>query len=182
MKHHIIPLLIACFMILTSMSECRNVDFDLFQETLYSPVNAELNGIPYTSGEYTYKCGFYYDDRNPFRFSEHESGFEFSFDRDIVSDDGSVAIFMNLRSELPFELNRQYAIGTNLKDGYAGIILKEDGARYTFMSTGGYVVFTERTGDNPYVLSGRFEFTARNEKKDSVINVTNGTFENLYCQ
>ena len=166
-------------MILTSMSECRNVDFSLFQETLYSPVNAELNGIPYTSGEYTYKCGFYYDDRNPFRFSEHESGFEFSFDRDIVSDDGSVAIFMNLRSELPFELNRQYAIGT--KEGSAKIIFWEDRVQYRFMSTGGYVVFIERTGTSGSVLSGRFEFTSRNEEKDSVINVTNGTFENLHC-
>ena len=166
-------------MILTSMSECRNVDFDLFQKTLYSPVNAELNGIPYTSGEYTYKYGFYYHDRNPFRFSEHESGFEFSFDRDIVSDDGSVAIFMNLRSELPFELNRQYAIGT--KEGSAKIIFWEDRVQYRFMSTGGYVVFIERTGTSGSVLSGRFEFTSRNEEKDSVINVTNGTFENLHC-
>ena len=159
-------------MILTSMSECRN-------ETKYSPINAELNGISFTSGNYTYTMNM---GGSPFYFHEYESDLVFHFEREIVSDDDRVKIIMNLRGELPFELNRQYAIGTNLKDGYAGIILKEDGARYTFMSTGGYVVFTERTGDNPYVLSGRFEFTARNEKKDSVINVTNGTFENLYCQ
>ena len=159
-------------MILTSMSECRN-------ETKYSPINAELNGISFTSGNYTYTMNM---GGSPFYFHEYESDLVFHFEREIVSDDDRVKIIMNLRGELPFELNRQYAIGTNLKDGYAGIILKEDGARYTFMSTGGYVVFTERTGDNPYVLSGRVEFTARNEKKDRVINVTNGTFENLYCQ
>ncbi len=156
-------------MILTSMSECRN-------ETRYSPINAELNGISFTSGNYTYTMNM---GGSPFYFHEYESDLVFHFEREIVSDDDRVKIIMNLRSELPFELNRQYAIGT--KEGSAKIIFWEDRVQYRFMSTGGYVVFIERTGTSGSVLSGRFEFTSRNEEKDSVINVTNGTFENLHC-
>ena len=46
MKHRIIPLLISCFVILTSMSECKKGEVLFLTHVEYSPIDAELNGVP----------------------------------------------------------------------------------------------------------------------------------------
>lgn len=50
----ILSLLILSFIILTSMSECKQGDVPLVEYTKYSPVNADINGVSFTSGDYTY--------------------------------------------------------------------------------------------------------------------------------
>ena len=54
MKHRITPLLISCFIILTSMSECQKGEIWFLNYVEYSPINAELNGVLFTSGYYKY--------------------------------------------------------------------------------------------------------------------------------
>ena len=177
MKHRIIPLLISCFVILTSMSECQKGEIWFLNYVDYSPINAELNGVLFTSGYYKYSgwC------MSPFCFTtDYETGFYFSFDRDIVSGDDKALISLFMRETTPFELNRKYELGTEKTKG-ATVSFKKNGVSYVFSSIEGYIVFTEcKRGSAGHSLSGYFEFTAVNEELGMTISVTNGTFENLW--
>lgn len=180
MKHGITPLLVSCFVILTSLSECE--PGALIITTKYAPVSAELNGVLFTSDSVTYLWNSSAAD-----LLKYEDSFTFGFNRHISSSDTSeVSIGITLFEEVPFELNREYRLGTEDDEKYGRIsFFSDDGGSYRsyrFISSEGYVVFTECTGTSKYCLSGYFEFTAVDSQNDSTIVVTNGTFENLYTQ
>ena len=88
----ILSLLIVSFIILTSMSECKQGDVPLVEYTKYSPVNADINGVSFTSGDYTYLAW----GGNPFSFMKYDEGFGFGITRDIVSDDDEVTIHISI--------------------------------------------------------------------------------------
>ena len=56
--------------VLTSMSECKQGDVPLVEYTKYSPVNADINGVSFTSGDYTYLAW----GGNPFSFMKYDEG------------------------------------------------------------------------------------------------------------
>ena len=175
----ILSLLIVSFIILTSMSECKQGDVPLVEYTKYSPVNADINGVSFTSGDYTYLAW----GGNPFGFMKYDEGFGFGITRDIVSGDDEVTIHISIREDVPFELNKKYILD-NPQSKLGKITFKENGVVYNFISTEGYIVFTDciggEDGTSSYILSGYFEFTAVDSEKDLTITVTNGTFENIW--
>ncbi len=175
----ILSLLIVSFIILTSMSECKQGDVPLVEYTKYSPVNADINGVSFTSGDYTYLAW----GGNPFSFMKYDEGFGFGITRDIVSGDDEVTIHISIREDVPFELNKKYILD-NPQSKLGKITFKENGVSYNFISTEGYIVFTDciggEDGTSSYILSGYFEFTAVDSEKDLTITVTNGTFENIW--
>ena len=81
--------------VLTSMSECKQGDVPLVEYTKYSPVNADINGVSFTSGDYTYLAW----GGNPFSFMKYDEGFDFGITRDIVSDDDEVTIHISIRED-----------------------------------------------------------------------------------
>ena len=91
----ILSLLIVSFIILTSMSECKQGDVPLVEYTKYSPVNADINGVSFTSGDYTYLAW----GGNPFSFMKYDEGFGFGITRDIVSGDDEVTIHISIRED-----------------------------------------------------------------------------------
>lgn len=180
MKFRIIPLLVSCFLLLTSMSECKSGDVPFIEFTRYSPICAELNGVMFTSGDYTYLTW----GGSQFNLTKFENEFWFSFYRDIASEKDEVTIQISLHENAPFELNKKYRLDSldNLKFGK--ISFTENGVAYNFISTEGYIVFTEclggEDGIGSYNVSGYFEFTAVDSEKGLSITVTNGTFENIW--
>ena len=174
MKIHITPLLVSFFVILTSLSECDPEA--LIITTRYAPVSAELNGVLFTSDSVTYLWNSSAAD-----LFKYEDSFTFGFNRDISSSDTSeVSIGIILFEETPFELNREYSLGTKDDEKYGQIrFFTDDGGSYRFISSEGHIVFTKCSGTGPHSVSGYFEFTAVDSSNDSTIIVTNGTFENL---
>lgn len=174
-----LSLLMTSFVILTSMSECKQGDVPLVEYTKYSPVNADINGVSFTSGDYTYLAW----GGNPFGFMKYDEGFGFGITRDIVSGDDEVTIHISIREDVPFELNKKYILD-NPQNKFGKITFKENGVVYNFISTEGYIIFTDckggEDGTSSYILSGCFEFTAVDSEKDLTITVTNGTFENIW--
>ena len=81
--------------VLTSMSECKQGDVPLIEYTKYSPVNADINGVSFTSGDYTYLAW----GGNPFSFMKYDEGFGFGITRDIVSGDDEVTIHISIRED-----------------------------------------------------------------------------------
>ena len=173
----ILSLLIVSFIILTSMSECKQGDVPLVEYTKYSPVNADINGVSFTSGDYTYLAW----GGNPFSFMKYDEGFGFGITRDIVSGDDEVTIHISIREDVPFELNKKYSLDSHK---FGKISFTENGVAYNFVSNEGYIIFTDckggEDGTSSYILSGCFEFTAVDSEKDLTITVTNGTFENIW--
>ena len=176
MKHRIIPLLISCFVILTSMSECKKGEVLFLTHVEYSPINAELNGVLFTSGDYVYRNW----GGSPFDFVDDESEFYFSFYRYIASEDDEVRISLFMHETTPFELNKKYELSSE-EAKRATISFKENGVDYRFRSIEGYIVFTEcKRGDTSCIMSGYFEFTAVDSNNGLTLEVTNGIFENLW--
>ena len=167
-RKSILFLLLASVIILTSMSQCYKENWER--------IDVELNGVPY----YFSALNFYPTGaRNRPVFRRTDEGFIFKIRRDLESADGqSVNLSLSIVSDEPFELHRQYPFDDSqaelivpIPDGDGGVL------GYFFQNTpGGYVEFTEY---DEVCLSGRFEFTAVNSELDSVICVTNGTFENV---
>ncbi len=175
MKYRFIPMLIASLILLTSMSECKDGDVLFINHTEYSPINAEIDGVLYTSGDYTYlNWG-----GSPFELSKKENEFSFSFYRDIHSENHGVYISISFSKSEPFELNKKYDLG----EGCGKIYYFRDGnERVSYPMIEGHIIFTECTGneENYYIVSGTFEFTAKDSGNDRIVKVTNGTFENLW--
>lgn len=176
----ILSLLMASFILLTSMSECKQGDVPLVEYTRHSPINAEINGVLFTSGDYTYHAW----GGNPFGFVKFDDRFGFDILRDIVSGDDEVTLQISIGEEIPFELNKKYSIDSFNSHKFGKISFTENSVAYTFISSEGYIIFTEckggEDGTSSYVLSGRFEFTAVDSEKNLTITVTNGTFENIW--
>ena len=77
------------------MSECKQGDVPLVEYTKYSPVNADINGVSFTSGDYTYLAW----GGNPFSFMKYDEGFGFGITRDIVSGGDEVTIHISIRED-----------------------------------------------------------------------------------
>ena len=165
------------FLVCTSMSMCQDVKFHFFERTRYSPVCAEINGTQYSSGNYEYSRR-----GNPFNLTIDDSGFLCYFSRTITAGDNSVWLRLDMRVNESFELNKDYRLGTD--DSYARVSYFSDGVKYMFTSTEGYVRFSECKGldtpNGPYSMSGSFEFIAFDSDNNLTINVSNGTFADLY--
>lgn len=177
MKIKIIPIFITCCILLTSMSECERGNVPLLEYTKYSPITAEINGVSFTSGDYTYLAW----GGNPFNFIKFDEGFGFGILRDIVAGEDEVTIQISIREDVPFELNKKYSLNSQ---NYGKISFTENGVVYNFISTEGNIVFTDchggEDGTSSYILSGYFEFTAKDSEKGLTITVSNGTFDNIW--
>lgn len=90
-----LSLLMISIIVLTSMSECKQGDVPLVEYTKYSPVNADINGVSFTSGDYTYLAW----GGNPFSFMKYDEGFGFGITRDIVYGDDEVTIHISIRED-----------------------------------------------------------------------------------
>ena len=177
MKNKLFPLILSCFFLLTSMSECKRGNVPLLQYTYECPITAELNGILYQSEEYTQLA---WGDMMS-AFKKYEEGqsllFSFYFMRDISTIDGdeiTIRLFIE-EDEDPFELNKKYKL-TNSQTRCGKIFYYKNAQMYEFVSNEGYVVFTQY---DDYHISGNFEFTAIDTEHDLTLEVTNGTFENF---
>ena len=170
-RKSILFLLLASVIILTSMSQCYKENWER--------IDVELNGVPYHHSSMNfYPTGGRYQPV----FRRTDEGFSFEIRRNLGSEYGpSVTLSLSIVCDEPFVLHRQYPFDGQ-GDSQAELIVTipaGDGSvlGYFFQNTpGGHVAFTEYDGD---CLSGRFEFTAVNSELDSVICVTNGTFENV---
>lgn len=175
-----LSLLMTSFVILTSMSECEQGNVPLLEYTRYSSINAEINGVLFTSGDYTYRAW----GGNPFGFVKFDDRFGFDILRDIVSGDDEVTLQISIGEDSSFELNKKYSLDSFGSHKFGKISFTENGVAYNFISNEGYIIFTEckggEDGTSSYILSGCFEFTAVDSEKDLTITVTNGTFENIW--
>lgn len=180
MRHiHIRTVILSVIALTAMMAECERGNVPLLQTTRHAPVKAEINGVLFSSEEYTY-LGW---GGNDIWLSTYESKFSFGFGRDLISnnDESSIDLSLSTIQNTPFELNKKYNIGTDVRSGCGQISFTHNGIFYKFVSTEGYIVFTKCIDQSTRcIVSGYFEFTATDSEKGITINVTNGTFEDLY--
>lgn len=182
MKKSFLLLLLGMVVILTSMSKCFSLTWDVVE---HSTVSAKVNGELFESAPtYTYESGIIL---NPYEHPsisldvQNEFGyFGFDLSRKAYSEAGDTCwINISVYGTAPIELNKKYPIG-NLEESQSYASLSLSGNASVFRSTEGYMTFTQLDEENDYnQYSGVFEFVAETSDSDSTLFVTEGTFEKL---
>ncbi|MCM1502211.1 MAG: hypothetical protein NC115_06045 [Bacteroidales bacterium] len=177
MKHHFILLLIATAAICCSMSECKKHNFITSTETC--PIGMYIDGQYYSSEEYTYR---HWGDQ-PHSFLQEENRFIVEILRGIEGENGSRNIYLYIYDDGQLEIGKKYHIEKyGIYSHYPHISFYRKNVYLRYTATEGWIVFTSTGGgQKPYRLSGRFEFTAVNQKTGETMEVTEGRFENLKC-
>ncbi|MCM1176537.1 MAG: hypothetical protein NC335_02140 [Bacteroides sp.] len=178
MKHHFTPLLIATFVICCSMSDCKR--HNLFSDTETCPIGMYIDGQYYSCEEHTY---LHWGD-NPHRFLQEDDRFIVEILRGIEADTGDgamIKIYLNHDGNL--ETGKKYYITIGDQTSHNTYIrYYRNNVEFRYDVTEGWIVFTSLgNSQKPYRLSGRFEFTAVNQKTGETMEVTEGRFENLKC-
>lgn len=159
--------------ILIMISSC-NGEIPFIRYTAHCPINAKINGTLFTSETYTSVLG-----QIPSTLTRYPEYFFFSFQRDLTAEKRMVELTINIEDD-SFELNKKYPLSTKSEKSYGQVIFIQNGESYEFVSTEGYIVFTKcQTTGGTEVISGYFEFIAADSKNNLIINITDGTFENL---
>ena len=172
---HFLALAAAAFLLLTSMSDCKKIIKLSFTEEC--PFSADLNGVTYSSKTDTYRNG---RPDSQYRIDFEDNKFSIFMTRVLNSNSGNaVDLYVYTEQDTLFTLNHKYKINTG-EDSRGCISYSKEKIRFDFESTDGWIEFTDYDtkgyGNIAYV-SGRFEFNA--VYRDSLISVTNGTFQNL---
>lgn len=170
---------LAFLLTLIMVSSCKNGDIPFIRFTSHCPVNAKINGTNFTSQNYTIVLG-----QPPATFSRHTNYFYFFFQRKLAAGEKKVLLTIQAVQDGQLELNKKYPLSTitegNLAySSFGKVSFTHNEESYEFVSTEGYIVFTECQINGLAVLSGYFEFVAVDSNKNITITVTDGTFENL---
>lgn len=174
MTTRLTSIFVSSLLILTMVSSCKKGDIPFIRYTANCPINAEINGTLFTSENYISVLG-----QIPSTLTLYPEYFFFSFQRNLTAGENTVKLTINVEDS-SFELNKKYPLSTKYENSYGQVIFTQNGEGYEFVSTEGYIVFTnyQVTGGTE-IVSGHFEFTAVDSDKNLTINITDGTFENL---
>lgn len=170
---------LAFLLTLIMVSSCKNGDIPFIRTTYHCPVNAKINGTNFTSQNYTIVLG-----QTPASLSRYPEFFNFFFQRKLTDGENKVLLMIQTVQDGQLELNKKYPLSTIIENNlghssFGKVTFTQNEESYEFVSTEGYVVFTECQINGLAVISGYFEFTAVDSNKNITINVTDGTFENL---
>lgn len=166
---------------LIMVSSCKNGDILFIRYTYHCPIHATINGTLFISENYTSVLG-----QPPSTLSRYTNYFYFFFQRKLTAGEKKVLLTIQAVPDGQLELNKKYPLSTitegNLAHSSFGkVSFTHNEESYEFVSTEGYIVFTEKCQivDGSEILYGYFEFTAVDSNKNITITVTDGTFENL---
>lgn len=167
MKHGIIPLLVSCFVILTSLSECESNN--LVHHTVENPVSVTIDGIVYESQpEKILKIG-----GDAHYLLEDAGGFTFRIARTISSAEKSYTLYLNVESNEPFEVGKRYDC---FLESSSIMSISDDGGKWTYHdAVTGWIEFTDFSKGNHYYVSGNFEMDVE-DYDESPIELRNGRF------
>lgn len=172
---------LAFLLTLIMVSSCKNGDIPFIRFTYHCPIHATINGTLFISENYTSVLG-----QTPASFSRYTSFFYFLFQRKLSDGENKVLLTIQAVPDGQIELNKKYPLSTITENNIAHssfgkVSFTQNEESYEFVSTEGYIVFTEKCQiiDGSEILYGYFEFTAVDSNKNITINVTDGTFENL---
>ena len=174
MTTRLTSIFVSSLLILTMVSSCKKGDIPFIRYTANCPINAEINGTLFTSENYISVLG-----QIPSTLTLYPEYFFFSFQRNLTAGENTVKLTINVEDS-SFELNKKYPLSTKYENSYGQVIFTQNGEGYEFVSTDGYIVFTNyQVIGGTEIVSGHFEFTAVDSDKNLAINITDGTFENL---
>lgn len=170
---------LAFLLTLIMVSSCKNGDIPFIRFTYHCPIHATINGTLFISENYTSVLG-----QTPASLSRYTTYFYFLFQRKLSDGENKVLLTIQAVPDGQIELNKKYPLSTITENNIAHssfgkVSFTQNEESYEFVSTEGYVVFTECQINGLAVISGYFEFTAVDSNKNITINVTDGTFENL---
>lgn len=170
---------LAFLLTLIMVSSCKNGDIPFIRFTYHCPIHATINGTLFISENYTSVLG-----QTPASLSRYTTYFYFLFQRKLSDGENKVLLTIQAAPDGQIELNKKYPLSTITENNIAHssfgkVSFTQNEESYEFVSTEGYVVFTECQINGLAVISGYFEFTAVDSNKNITINVTDGTFENL---
>lgn len=179
MKLRIIPLVISCCIILTSMSECEKNN--LVHHTVENPVSCTIDDVIYESSpEEILNVG-----GDIHHLIEYDWGFAFDISRRINSEMKSYTLYLNVESREPLEIGKRYPVVISKgEDGTTGEYLgasclldnSTDTSSWVYhYAISGWVEFTDFSKGNHYYVSGIFEMQCI-DYDDSPIILQNGQF------
>lgn len=168
MKRKILPLLISCVIVFTSLSECR--DYSFLYNTYENPISAEVNEVKFKS-----EPEQVYPNRealsNPMQL--YDWGFHFQITRELHSESAeTISLSLNLISYDSLELNKRYPILTT-EITEPRFFFRSNLCTMTNRCTAiwGWIEFTMIEDGH---ASGRFE--ADFAEDDTLLEVRNGQF------
>lgn len=180
MKHAIIPLLITCLVVLTSMSDCEKNN--LFYSTYDNYVSATIDGTTFESKPEGYFSSHPYYPHS-IEYTDPEL-FIFYSSRDLYSKEYSCLLWIRVVAPRPLELHKRYPVNSIIYDGcklvsHCYIGMSQDGICSYYDAVSGWIEFT--SWDDKKYLSGRFEMDCVNEDNE-IIEVRDGIFGPIYTE
>ncbi len=166
MKNRIIPILVSCFVILTSLSSCK--EYDPFNRTIENPVSVTIDGAIYKSHpERIYSVG-----GDVHSLVERDGGFNFYLARAISSDKKTYTLYLDVTSTEPFELGRRY----KFSESCSIMSISDDDGKWTYhYAETGWVEFTDFSKDSHCYVSGIFEMDVA-DYDESPMELRDGRF------
>ncbi len=184
MKTRILPLTLVGICLLASIVGCEKQG--LLRRTEDVLVRAELNDTTYERKTMTYSG---WGNHWPSKFEEYNNQYIFTFRTILLQNEKEVHLRIQVINNEPFIVNKDYTLSipasgvsyhyvTNKE--VVGEVLYQNIKVKRYVATDGKLFFSKITdqGKNAYVC-GTFDFTGVCQETGEVINVSNGTFENI---
>ena len=184
MKTRILPLTLVGICLLASIVGCEKQG--QFRRTEDVLVRAELNDTTYERKTMTYNL---LGNHWPSKFDEYNGQHIFTLTTTLLQNEKEVYLRIQVINNDPFVENKDYTLSapaSGISYHYVtnkevvGELLYQNIKVKRYVATDGKLFFSKITdqGKNAYVC-GTFDFTGVCQETGEVINVSNGTFENI---
>ena len=184
MKTRILPLSLVGVCLLFSLSGCGK--HGLFHDSKNVLVRAQLNDTTYERKKLTYNL---WGKQCPSKIEKNNGQYVFTFRTTLFQNEKEVHLSLQIINNEPFVENKDYPLSSPasgisyyyvIKKEVVGEVLYQNIKVKDYDATNGKLFFSKITdhGRNAYVW-GTFDFTGICQETGEVINVSNGTFENI---